>query len=223
MDAVFLAAAVPARPGEHARDLGCGAGAAILALGTRVPAMGLAGLEIQPAYAALARENAARNGLGLEVLDGDVAQPPPTLRERAFDHVLMNPPYYDRASTTPAWDPGRDLAHGGTVPLGLWLDLAARRLRPKGVLTLIQRSARLPEVLAALPATMGSVAVRPLAPREGRPAATILLRSQKGGRTPFRLLAPLAVHAAPRHQRDEEDLSPWAVAVLRDGAELPWD
>jgi tRNA1(Val) A37 N6-methylase TrmN6 len=90
-------------------------------------------------------------------------------------------------------------------------------------LTLIQRTARLPEILADLPATMGSGEVLPLAPRAGRPAATVLLRARKGGRAPFRLLASIPVHAAPRHERDGEDLSAWAMGVLRNGAALPWD
>ncbi|WP_210530068.1 tRNA1(Val) (adenine(37)-N6)-methyltransferase [Rubellimicrobium arenae] len=222
MDAILLAAAVPARSGESALELGCGAGAAILALGTRVPGLALCGLELQPAYAALARENASLNALPLTVVNGDVVSPPASLLARVFDHVLLNPPYYDRTTTTPAADPGRDLAHGGPAPLPYWLGLAARRLRPGGTLTLIQRTARLPEVLAALPATIGSPELIPLVPREGRPAATFLLRARKGGRAPFRLLAPLCVHAASRHERDGEDLSPWARDVLRNGAVLPW-
>lgn len=93
-DPVLLAAAVPARAGENALELGCGAGAAALCLAARVPGLAVTGLERQPAYAALARENAARNGLALTVIEGDLAHLPAALRERSFDHVLANPPYY---------------------------------------------------------------------------------------------------------------------------------
>ena len=89
MDALLLAAAVPARPGEAVLELGCGGGAAILALGTRVQGLVLTGLEIQPAYAALARANASLNGLPLEVIEGDVAAPPPALRARASSTAIM--------------------------------------------------------------------------------------------------------------------------------------
>ena len=221
LDAMLLAASVPARPSESALELGCGAGAAILALGTRVPGLTLAGLELQPAYAALARDNAALNALSLEVLEGDVAAPPPELRARAFDHVLLNPPYYDRAASTRAEDPGRDLAHGGPAALPAWLALAARRLRPGGTLTLIQRAARLPEVLAALPASLGSGELLPLAPRAGHEPRLILVRAKKGGRAPFRLLFPLPLHDGPSGL-DGKDFAPWAVGVLRSGSCLPW-
>jgi tRNA1Val (adenine37-N6)-methyltransferase len=57
-DAVLLAAACPAEAGESVLDLGCGAGA--LAVSGRAGAgSALAGLELQPGYADLARRNAA--------------------------------------------------------------------------------------------------------------------------------------------------------------------
>lgn len=220
-DAILLAAAVPARAGDCALELGCGAGAAILALGARVPGLALTGLEIQPDYAALARDNAALNDLSLEVVEGDVEAPPPALRSRSFDQVLVNPPYFDRAASTRARDEGRDLAHGGAAPLSAWLGLAARRLRPGGTLTLIQRMARLPDLLAALPPTLGSLDLLPLAAREGEPPATVLLRARKGGRAPFQLRAPLLLHG-DRRQSDGKDFSDWAAMVLRHGAAVPW-
>lgn len=219
---MLLAAAVPATPGESALELGCGAGAAILALGTRVPGLSLAGLEIQPAYAALARENAALNGFPLEVVEGDVEAPPAGLRARAFDRVLLNPPYFDRAASTRAADRGRDLAHGGAAPLSAWLGLAARRLRQGGTVTAIQRVERLPDLLAALPAGLGSAEVLPLAPRDGAAPALVLLCARKGGRAPFRLLAPLPLHAGATDPAPQ-GFAPWATAVLRDGAPMPWN
>ena len=98
LDSLLLAAAVPATPGQSVLELGCGPGAAILALAARVPGLSLCALELQPAYAALARANALLNAIPLEVIDGDVADPPAALRARAFDHVLANPPFFDRAA-----------------------------------------------------------------------------------------------------------------------------
>ena len=72
-DPVLLAAACPAVTGQSVLDLGCGAGAAGLCLAARVPGIALAGLEVQAGYAALARANAARNGIAFEVHEGDVA------------------------------------------------------------------------------------------------------------------------------------------------------
>src|SRR5215472_18655381 len=63
-DAILLAAATGARPGEHAIDLGAGVGAAGLALAARVDRVTVTLVEIDPALAALAAENIVCNAMG---------------------------------------------------------------------------------------------------------------------------------------------------------------
>jgi tRNA1(Val) A37 N6-methylase TrmN6 len=224
IDAILLAAAVPARAGDSVLELGCGAGAAALALLSRVDALRATGVELQPGYAALARRNAAETGLPLEVVEADLTRLPRDLRARSFDHVLMNPPYFAHRTGTGSSDAGRDAALRGDTPLALWIDAALRRLLPGGRLTAIQRIERLPEMLTALDDRLGSVAVAPLLPRAGRPPRLVLLSGRKGGRSPFRMTAPVVLHAGDRHQTDAEDYRPEIAAVLREGAALPlWD
>lgn len=217
-DPVLLAASCPAKPGQSVLDLGCGVGAAALCLGRRVPGLVLTGLEVQADYADLARRNAVRNAIPMEIVTGDLAQLPPALR-RSFDHVIANPPYFPRKGT-PSPVAGRDVALRAELPLRVWVEMAARRLHPGGWLTLICGTDGLPEVLSALAPRMGSVAVLPLAPREGRAAPRILLRTRKGGRGAFRLLAPLVLHWGPAHDGDRESYTDRANAVLRDGQAL---
>ena len=62
LDAVMLAAHVPARPGEAVLELGCGSGAALLCLLARIPGLEGIGVERDPGLAALAAENLRRNG-----------------------------------------------------------------------------------------------------------------------------------------------------------------
>ncbi len=221
VDPVLLAAAVPARPGEAVLELGCGAGVASLCLGRRVAGVALAGVEVQGDYAALARENAAANGIAMEVVEGDLARMPGTLRARSFDHVIANPPYFRRAAGTPARDARREAAFGEVTPLGVWVDAGMRRLRPGGRFTLIQRAERLPDVLAAFAGRQAALALLPMIPRAGREATLVILAAVKGGRAPFRLLAPLVLHEGATHLRDGEDHAAPVRAVLRDGASLP--
>lgn len=217
-DPVLLAAACPAEAGQTVLDLGCGAGAAALCLGLRVPGLRLAGLELQPAYADLARRNAARNGITLDVHQGDLARMPAALRHD-FDHVIANPPYYP-AGGSPSPIAARARAMQVETPLAAWVAAATRRLRPGGWLTLICGADGLPEVLTALAPKLGSAAVLPLAAREGRAALRVIVRARKGGRAPFRLLAPFVIHDGPAHDGDRESYTPAANAVLRDGAGL---
>ncbi len=217
IDPVFLAAAVPALAGECVLELGCGAGVASLCLGARVGSLSLTGLELQPDYAALARSNAELNGVAFEVLEGDLAELPAALRQRAFDHVIANPPYHRRDRGTKAADAGRETALGEDLPLALWVDAAARRLRAGGRMTVILRAERFPELLGAMAGRVGSISVLPLAPRHGRDAALAIVSAAKGGRAAFRLRAPFVLHAGPTHVRDGDDYTPEARAVLRDG------
>ncbi len=217
-DAVMLAAACPAQPGQAVLELGCGAGVASLCLGWRVPDLAITGLERQQVYADLARDNAAANGIALMVLTGDLADPPQGLRDASFDHVLMNPPYF--LGGTPAPDAGRALARREETPLASWIDAGLRRLRPGGWLTVIQRADRLDAIMPALAARAGAVTILPIAARTGSAAGRILVVARKGARGPLRLLAPLITHAAARHDRDAEDLTPLAAQILRDGAPI---
>jgi len=217
-DPVLLAAACPAEPGQSVLDLGCGAGAAALCLGARVPGLLLSGLELQAGYADLARRNAARNGLTLEVAEGDLTRMPQVFR-REFDHVIANPPYYAPGGT-PSPIKGRALAMQVETPLSAWVEAASRRLKPGGWLTLICGADGLPQVLGAMGSKLGSASVLPLAAREGRPALRVLVRAKKSGRAAFRLLAPFVIHQGTAHDSDRESYTLGANAVLRDGADL---
>ncbi|MDE3027924.1 MAG: methyltransferase [Paracoccaceae bacterium] len=221
-DPVFLAAAVPALPGQTVLELGCGAGVASLCLAARVSELRVVGVEVQPSYADLARRNAVRNSIDIEVFEADLAAMPPNLRARNFDHVIANPPYYPAGDGTAAEDAGREMALREATPLAVWIDVATRRLKPGGRLTVIHLAERLPELLAACDDRLGSIRILPLAPRIGRPANRVILSAAKGARGPFQLLSPLVLHEGAAHDGDRDSLCPEVQAILRDGAMLEW-
>lgn len=222
VDPVLLAASVPARAGQSVLELGCGVGVASLALATRVSGLRLTGIEAQALYADLARDNAAQAGIDLDVITGDLAHMPAPLRQRQFDHVIANPPYFLSDTRTPARDTGRETAHAEATPLADWIDAASRRTVPRGTLTLVHRAERLASLLPLVDAHFGSIEVLPLVPRAGRAAGLILLRARKGGRAPLCLHHGLVMHEGAAHDGDRESYSPELRAVLRDGAALSW-
>ncbi len=221
VDPVLLAASVPATAGQTVLELGCGAGAAILCLAARVPGLHLTGVELQPAYADLARRNAAEDDVPLEVIQANLTDLPTDLRQRQFDHIIANPPYYRPGAHSPAQDSGRQVALGEQTPLSDWIGVAARRLAPRGYLHMIQKAERLPDMLSACAGRLGSVEVLPLTPRATRNAELVILRARKEGRAAFQLHSPLILHAGARHERDGESYTPEVTSVLRNGAALP--
>ena len=222
-DAILLAAATAANAGEHAVDLGAGVGAAGLALARRVDGLAVSLVEIEPALAALAQENAERNGLAerARAICLDVAAPAAAFAAAGLPadtahRVLMNPPFNTAPEQRPSPDRGRRLAHAAAPDtLGQWVRTAARLLRPSGVLTLIWRADGLDVLLTALAAGFGAVTLLPVHPKPGAAAIRMLARAVKASRAPLALLPGLVLSDAAGKPTVE------AEAILRAGAVLP--
>jgi tRNA1(Val) A37 N6-methylase TrmN6 len=221
-DPVLLAASVPARAGQSVLELGGGAAPARCCVGARVPGLRLFGIELQPGYADLARRNLAYNGQEAQIWQGDLSAPPADLKARSFDHVIANPPYFEADKRVAALDGGREIALAGETPLSLWVTLAAKRLRPKGYATFIQRAERLPELLAAMQGCLGSIELLPLVARAGRPPRLVLVRARKEGRGAFVFHAPAVIHAGQRHSEPANYYTDRFESVMRYGAALPF-
>jgi tRNA1(Val) A37 N6-methylase TrmN6 len=82
-------------------------------------------------------------------------------------------------------------------------------------MTFILPAALLPEATAAFTnAGCTPTAMLPLWPKAGQPAKLLLLRGIKGGRTPFRVLPGLVLHAS------DDTFTAEANAILRGGSAL---
>ncbi len=219
-DSILLAAAVPARPGEQAIELGAGVGAAGLALARRVDKLAVTLVEIDPALAALAGDNAARNGLAdrvravrLDVAAAAAAFTAAGLAAGSADHVLMNPPF--NAPHNPSPDRGRSLARTASAQtLEQWLRAAARLVRRSGAITLIWRADELANVLAALATGFGAISILPIHPKPDVAAIRIIVRSASEQSGPLKVLPGLVLADADGKPTAQ------AEAVLRDAAAL---
>jgi tRNA1(Val) A37 N6-methylase TrmN6 len=222
-DAILLAAACPARPGDKVVDLGAGVGGAGLALAARVPGISVTLVEIDPRLAELAAENASRNGLGERVravaLDAAAsarAFVTAGLAAGTVARVIMNPPFHDPARQRLSPDAARRLAHAAPRQLlTAWTRTAARLLRTRGTLTLIWRADGLTDVSPALALAFGAMTVLPVHPGPDAPAIRVLVTATKASRAPLTLLPGLVLNDASGRPTAAVE------AVLRGGAALP--
>jgi tRNA1(Val) A37 N6-methylase TrmN6 len=221
-DAVFLAAAVPARGGKHVLDAGAGVGAAGLCLLARAPDLNVTAVEIDAGLCALAEQNAARNGFGdrVKIVNTDITAPATLLRaaglvREVYDQVIANPPFHTEGTVRPAPDRARATAHVMEARgLSAWVRFIATFAAPKGRITLIHRAKSLGELLSLLDRRFGDIAVFPLFPKKGEPATRIIVQGRKGSRAGLRLLPGLVLHEGDGSYTAE------AEAVLRGGEAL---
>jgi tRNA1(Val) A37 N6-methylase TrmN6 len=220
-DAVLLAAATPARPGDRVADLGAGIGVAGLSVARRVGGVELVLVEIDPTLADIARDNAAANDIAAEVIVLDVEAKAAAfaacgLTPDSIDVVLMNPPFNDPVRHRRSPDGARGMAHVATeTTLANWLYAARRILKSRGVLTLIWRADGIAEVLSALDYGFGSLEILPVHGDVRGPANRILVRAIKGGRAPTKIFAALMLN-------DESGVpTKWVQEVLAGKGILP--
>jgi len=214
-DAILLAAATEVLAAERVVEFGAGVGAAGLAVARRVHGARLTLLEIDEGLVALARANAALNGIACDIVALDV-----TAKAEAFsaaglapdtaDRVLMNPPFNDAGRHQPSPDSARRTAHEAhSATLEAWVHAARRLLKPGGTLTLIWRTEGLSEVLAALGRGFGGIVILPVHPKSGATAIRVLVKAEKGSGAPLTLRPGLVLNG------DDGKPTPGTERVLR--------
>jgi tRNA1(Val) A37 N6-methylase TrmN6 len=220
-DAILLAAATPARAGDRVADLGAGVGTAGLALAARVDGVRVTLVEVDEHLAALAGENAARNGFAgaVDTVALDIAAPADAfaaagLGPESCDIVMMNPPFHDAGKLQASPDACRRRAHEIEAgKLTDWVTTARRLLRPRGVLTLIFRADGL-RALLDLVDGFGGIVVVPVYPKPGAAAIRVLFAAVKGSRVPFAIREGLMLAASDGTPTAQTE------ALLRQGVAL---
>ncbi|MBI1262632.1 MAG: methyltransferase [Rhizobiales bacterium] len=225
LDAVLLAASIPARTGERILEAGLGVGVASICLAARVAGLEIIGVELREEIAELARQNAARNQMEevLTVCEADIGLPVRDfmamgLEPNSFDHVFSNPPYHDPAAAAASPDDGKAQAH---LTLGSdlddWVRFACVMAKPKGTVTFVHRADALPRLLQAMTGHLGGIEVFPLWPAQDKPASRVIIRGRRGSKSPLTLRQGLVLHGRDGRFTDR------AEAILREGASLLLD
>lgn len=211
IDGVFAAAAIPAKKDDLILDMGCGVGAISLCMAQRCPEAYVTGIELQESYYELALENACLNEVTdrVQFFNEDIQ----SYKGRNFDIAVSNPPYMDQGSYTTSPDPTKEKAIGETS-VNVWVDMAAKCLKPEGTFVMIHRSDYLQKIIQAMGTKFGAIEIFPLHSKAGEPAKRMIIRARKGRKTPSILYAGIIVHDQAGAYTEA------AEKVLRGGAAL---
>ena len=218
IDPILLAASVNVSAGQKVLDLGCGVGTASFAIGYRVKNVELYGIEIQKVFADLADLNSKENGIEFQVECSNISNLSSNITSKNFDHVIANPPYFDRKSSVRGINLSKEKSFGDTRPISEWLKVAAKRAKPKGFVHFIVRSDRLMEIFTNMPNSLGSLVITPVISRKNENAKLTILHAKKNGRAGFIISSPIVLH--PLKSDSREKYVPEVDKVLRNGASL---
>jgi tRNA1(Val) A37 N6-methylase TrmN6 len=221
VDTLLLAATLPQERigGGRVAEPCCGVGAALLAVATGYKREGrieFIGIEREPFYAQLARENVDLNGEGhrIKIIEADALDPHADFG--MFDRVLFNPPYDSANEGRPPAE-GKRAAFIADRPIADWLKVWSNRMSAHSNMTLIHRAHRLGEILAALEGRLGGVEVFPIRPSADANAHRVIVRAWKGSRAPLKLFAGLDLHPS---EDVKDKYTPQADAILRGEAHI---
>ncbi|WP_313197090.1 methyltransferase [Rhizobium sp.] len=227
IDAMLLASLVASEGPSSVADLGSGAGAAGLAVASRLGEARVLLIEKFPVMA-----DYARRSIGLSentfladrvsVVEADVtltgkARVAAGLEDEVHDHVIMNPPF-NHAGDRKTPDNLKAEAHALTDGLfEAWLKTAGAIMKPGGQLSLIARPESIADILSACGKRFGGVEITPVHPRPGEDATRILVTAIKGSKARLIFRAPLVVHGPDGHSfnADVDDLNNGRSAYVR--------
>ncbi len=211
-DAVLVAAAVCAKPGQTVLDVGCGGGVVGLCVAARVPHLMVTGVELQPELATLAAENAALNRCEMTIVPGDVGRGIKALHGVQFHHVVTNPPFY--TETPKRKEEQVETAYKQVLPIADWLKFCLKHVRAKGTLTIIHRTEAVPEIMAYLNGRLGGLTLIPVYPKPGGTPKRVIIRGEMGSKKPFALHPGIVLH------NPDNSRTLLAEEIMRNGASL---
>ncbi len=194
-DAVLLADFAAADGAKRACDLGCGTGVVAILLALKQAALAVDGIELQPDWASVARENVCLNGLDgrVKIIDGDLRRHRDFLTAGAYDLVVANPPYYPPASGKLSGSPEAATAR---AELSCTLDdvcaAAAYLTRWGGRFALVHKPERLCDIVRALSAHgLEPKRLRFVHNRCNAPPSLVLIEARRGSKPSVAVEPPL--------------------------------
>jgi tRNA1(Val) A37 N6-methylase TrmN6 len=199
LDTIMLAAACPAKNGDHLLDAGCGVGAAGFCVAQRLDSLKLTGVDIDAEFIDMATKNAEINNFSEERTAFHCADIDQFRRQDTpiFDHIISNPPYLNAGEylNSPHEKKAIAIGHEGSgFTLEGWIRALHRLVKPKGSVTIIHRADYTDQIIKAFGHRFGAVEIIPLWPKQGRQAKRVIIRALKDRKDPCKILPGILLH-----------------------------
>lgn len=209
-DTVLLAAAVQMKPSQTILDMGCATGGVGLCVLERLgmSQSQLTGVDQQPNLIAMAQQNAP----DATFICGDVTNTS-FFNDQSFDHIVMNPPYFEIGKKQSNPDAARDIAFN-TDDFKGWMQSALRWVRHGGTLSLVHKADALNQILEFANGRFGDIHIWPVYSNPSKPAIRIIVSMKRNRKSPTIIHPPIILF------NDDGSQSSQSEFILRDAKAL---
>ncbi len=209
-DTILLSAAVPAKFGDFVLEIGTGNATASIALAHFVKDIKIVAIDNDDTNVLLAQRNVQLNDMNnqitiknLDILDTKIRSHLFSSKKNiSFDHIFMNPPYFDiKKNIIPTSHHNKIAKTFSVNDLPKWIDAANNLLKNNGTLTIINKVENLLSIINTL-GHYGSINILPLTSKRRKDADRVIVQLKKGSKSKARLLYPLIMHNENGHYTD---------------------
>ncbi len=204
IDAVLLASSISAKSKQSILDVGCGVGTASLCLNERINDLHIDGFDFQDELIELAKQNSSKNN-NIKFFLGNL-EISKNIKKNYYDHVMTNPPYFKKESSTLSSNIIKYNANFETMNLKNWIQLCMKFVKPKGSLTVIHSAERLDEILLSIDIKKRSIKIIPIWPKVNSSAKRIIVQITKDKSMPLQITQGLIMHDEENYTKDAENI-----------------
>lgn len=197
-DAVLVASAIDEKIIKKSAtilDVGVGGGGISLCTAYKFKNVKITGIDIQNEMLELAKQSCIENGFDdrIELINENILNPSKQFKEKSFDIVITNPPYYKGQSCS---DKIKAIAHNETgIDLKDWILSSVKRLNATGTFIIIHKADRLDDIIYSLKkANMGKIEIFLLYSKKGEIANRVIVRAKKSNKSPSVIYPPIVLH-----------------------------
>lgn len=200
-DTILLSASVPAKPGETILEIGTGNGTAAIALAKQIINLRILAIDIDPINLDIAKRNVILNKLSenIQTLNEDILKKDIKFNInqeeiKSFDHIFMNPPYFDiNKIVIPRSDQNKIAKSANFNLIDGWLDISIKLLKHNGTITIINKVSNLDQIMRKL-SKYGSLIILPLVAHQNKEADRMIINFKMGSKSNTRILNAVVLH-----------------------------
>jgi tRNA1(Val) A37 N6-methylase TrmN6 len=191
VDPIILASSITLKQHQKVLDVGCGTGAISLILKLKEKTAAITAVDMDDEMCQICRRNALANSLDLEVIIAEVGSSSDPLKDRFFDIVVTNPPFFTIQSSRRS--NAKRFANFETLDLEGWISYCLKKLKNNGIFSIIHCATRTGDVIKTLNG-VGAIEIVPLFPKEGKEAKRVMIKCQRNRKSGTKILPGLSMH-----------------------------